>query len=61
MDLKKLHLVLQLEQPCLLSHIRILNKSVSEWEILVSMRAKPPDAWVRVKQRCEARQICAFI
>lgn len=31
---------LYLQQPCLLSHIRIYNKSVLEWEISVSLRYK---------------------
>ncbi|GAU36316.1 hypothetical protein TSUD_353610 [Trifolium subterraneum] len=33
-------ILLQLNEPCLLSHIRIYNKSVLEWEIAVGLRYK---------------------
>ncbi|XP_020528917.1 uncharacterized protein LOC18444006 [Amborella trichopoda] len=46
-------IVLELEEPCLLSHIRIHNKSVLEWEIAVGLRYKP-EAFVKVRPRCEA-------
>ncbi|CAA7403903.1 unnamed protein product [Spirodela intermedia] len=46
-------IVLELEEPCLLSHIRIYNKSVLEWEISVGLRYKP-EAFVKVRPRCEA-------
>ncbi|XWS42796.1 hypothetical protein CRYUN_Cryun16bG0045200 [Craigia yunnanensis] len=31
-------ILLELDEPCLLSHIRIYNKSVLEWEITVGLR-----------------------
>ncbi|GMP42156.1 hypothetical protein CsSME_00011983 [Camellia sinensis var. sinensis] len=40
-------------EPCLLSHIRIYNKSVLEWEIAVGLRYKP-ETFVKVRPRCEA-------
>uniref|UniRef100_A0A2P2M506 DNA-repair protein Xrcc1 N-terminal domain-containing protein n=1 Tax=Rhizophora mucronata TaxID=61149 RepID=A0A2P2M506_RHIMU len=46
-------LLLELEEPCLLSHIRIYNKSVLEWEIAVGLRYKP-ETFVKVRPRCEA-------
>ncbi|XP_077238411.1 uncharacterized protein LOC143879740 isoform X3 [Tasmannia lanceolata] len=46
-------ILLELEEPCLLSHIRIYNKSVLEWEIAVGLRYKP-EAFVKVRPRCEA-------
>ncbi|KAJ6433882.1 hypothetical protein OIU84_017564 [Salix udensis] len=46
-------ILLELDEPCLLSHIRIYNKSVLEWEIAVGLRYKP-DAFVKVRPRCEA-------
>ncbi|CAL9006108.1 unnamed protein product [Prunus brigantina] len=33
-------ILLKLNEPCLLSHIRIYNKSVLEWEISVGLRYK---------------------
>ncbi|KAL3027979.1 hypothetical protein AAZX31_03G087700 [Glycine max] len=39
--------------PCLLSHIRIYNKSVLEWEIAVGLRYKP-EIFQKVRPRCEA-------
>ncbi|KAL0308800.1 UNVERIFIED_CONTAM: hypothetical protein Sradi_5822300 [Sesamum radiatum] len=33
-------ILLELDEPCLLSHIRIYNKSVLEWEIAVGLRYK---------------------
>ncbi|PKI63452.1 hypothetical protein CRG98_016119 [Punica granatum] len=33
-------ILLELDEPCLLSHIRIYNKSVLEWEIAVGLRFK---------------------
>eukprot|EP00854_Cymbomonas_tetramitiformis_P015742 gene15742-18666_t len=45
--------VLELEESSLLSHIRIHNKSVSEWEISLGLRFKP-DSLLRVRPRCEA-------
>ncbi|CAN6487089.1 unnamed protein product [Victoria cruziana] len=46
-------ILLELEEPCLLSHIRIHNKSVLEWEITVGLRYKP-EAFMKVRPRCEA-------
>ncbi|KAG6557533.1 hypothetical protein Mapa_000807 [Marchantia paleacea] len=46
-------LVLELEESCLLSHIRIHNKSVLEWEISIGLRFKP-DTYLKVRPRCEA-------
>ncbi|KAK6243647.1 hypothetical protein QUC31_010056 [Theobroma cacao] len=46
-------ILLELDEPCLLSHIRIYNKSVLEWEIAVGLRYKP-ETFVRVRPRCEA-------
>ncbi|KAI4356168.1 hypothetical protein L6164_000211 [Bauhinia variegata] len=46
-------ILLELEEPCLLSHIRIYNKSVLEWEIFVGLRYKP-ETFVKVRPRCEA-------
>lgn len=46
-------ILLELDEPCLLSHIRIYNKSVLEWEISVGLRYKP-EAFVKVRPRCEA-------
>ncbi|KAL8155208.1 hypothetical protein AgCh_000550 [Apium graveolens] len=46
-------ILLQLDEPCLLSHIRIYNKSVLEWEISVGLRYKP-ESFVKVRPRCEA-------
>ncbi|MQM04809.1 hypothetical protein Taro_037608 [Colocasia esculenta] len=46
-------ILLELEEPCLLSHIRIYNKSVLEWEITVGLRYKP-ETFVKVRPRCEA-------
>ncbi|XP_076954574.1 uncharacterized protein LOC143629097 [Bidens hawaiensis] len=46
-------ILLQLDEPCLLSHIRIYNKSVLEWEISLGLRYKP-ETFVKVRPRCEA-------
>ncbi|KAM1229987.1 hypothetical protein ACFX2I_040199 [Malus domestica] len=46
-------ILLELNEPCLLSHIRIYNKSVLEWEISVGLRYKP-ETFVKVRPRCEA-------
>ncbi|XP_031267356.1 uncharacterized protein LOC116125781 isoform X1 [Pistacia vera] len=46
-------ILLELDEPCLLSHIRIYNKSVLEWEIAVGLRYKP-ETFVKVRSRCEA-------
>ncbi|XP_010528687.1 PREDICTED: uncharacterized protein LOC104805731 isoform X2 [Tarenaya hassleriana] len=46
-------ILLELEEPCLLSHIRIYNKSVLEWEITVGLQYKP-ESFVKVRPRCEA-------
>ncbi|XP_037492516.1 uncharacterized protein LOC105632528 isoform X3 [Jatropha curcas] len=46
-------ILLELDEPCLLSHIRIYNKSVLEWEISVGLRFKP-ETFVKVRPRCEA-------
>ncbi|KAL5560831.1 hypothetical protein UlMin_037042 [Ulmus minor] len=46
-------ILLELKEPCLLSHLRIHNKSVLEWEISVGLRYKP-EAFVKVRPRCEA-------
>ncbi|KAL1802510.1 hypothetical protein ACET3Z_031157 [Daucus carota] len=46
-------ILLELDEPCLLSHIRIYNKSVLEWEISVGLRYKP-EAFVKARPRCEA-------
>ncbi|RLN42521.1 uncharacterized protein C2845_PM01G48400 [Panicum miliaceum] len=42
-----------LQEPCLLSHVRIYNKSVLEWELTAGLRYKP-EAFVKVRPRCEA-------
>ncbi|XP_006662117.2 uncharacterized protein LOC102704180 [Oryza brachyantha] len=47
-------ILLELNEPCLLSHIRIYNKSVLEWEITAGLRYNKPDAFVKVRPRCEA-------
>ncbi|KAF5451858.1 hypothetical protein F2P56_026920 [Juglans regia] len=46
-------ILLELDEPCLLSHVRIYNKSVLEWEIAVGLRYKP-ETFVKVRPRCEA-------
>lgn len=46
-------ILLELDEPCLLSHIRIYNKSVLEWEIAVGLRYKP-ETFIKVRPRCEA-------
>ncbi|XP_020093990.1 uncharacterized protein LOC109714019 isoform X4 [Ananas comosus] len=46
-------ILLELDEACLLSQIRIYNKSVLEWEITVGLRYKP-EAFVKVRPRCEA-------
>ncbi|KAI8545646.1 hypothetical protein RHMOL_Rhmol07G0055900 [Rhododendron molle] len=46
-------ILLELDEPCLLSHIRIYNKSVLEWEIAAGLRYKP-ETFVKVRPRCEA-------
>ncbi|KAJ3681587.1 hypothetical protein LUZ60_014160 [Juncus effusus] len=46
-------ILLELDEPCLLSHIRIYNKSVLEWEITAGLKYKP-EAFVKVRTRCEA-------
>ncbi|XP_073139254.1 uncharacterized protein [Henckelia pumila] len=46
-------ILLELDVPCLLSHIRIYNKSVLEWEISVGLSYKP-ETFVKVRPRCEA-------
>ncbi|KAA8520331.1 hypothetical protein F0562_014587 [Nyssa sinensis] len=46
-------ILLELDEPCLLSNIRIYNKSVLEWEIAVGLRYKP-ETFVKVRPRCEA-------
>ncbi|KAL6515007.1 hypothetical protein OROGR_020586 [Orobanche gracilis] len=46
-------ILLELDEPCLLSHIRIYNKSVLEWEISAGLRYKP-ETFVKVCPRCEA-------
>lgn len=46
-------ILLELDEPCLLSHVRIYNKSVLEWEISVGLRYKP-ETFVKVRPRCEA-------
>ncbi|XP_020698245.1 uncharacterized protein LOC110110923 isoform X2 [Dendrobium catenatum] len=46
-------ILLELEESCLLSNVRIYNKSVLEWEITVGLRYKP-EAFVKVRPRCEA-------
>ncbi|CAM8904619.1 unnamed protein product [Rhodiola kirilowii] len=46
-------ILLELQEPCLLSHIRIYNKSVLEWEISAGLRYKP-ETFVKVRPRCEA-------
>ncbi|CAI9262315.1 unnamed protein product [Lactuca saligna] len=46
-------ILLELDEPCLLSHIRIYNKSVLEWEISVGLRYKP-ETFIKVRPRCEA-------
>lgn len=46
-------ILLELDEPCLLSHIRIYNKSVLEWEISVGLRYKP-ETFIKARPRCEA-------
>ncbi|XP_039832915.1 uncharacterized protein LOC120693528 isoform X2 [Panicum virgatum] len=46
-------ILLELQEPCLLSHVRIYNKSVLEWELTAGLRYKP-DAFIKVRPRCEA-------
>ncbi|CAA0842510.1 Unknown protein [Striga hermonthica] len=46
-------ILLELDEPCLLSHVRIYNKSVLEWEISAGLRYKP-ETFVKVRSRCEA-------
>ncbi|XP_059649038.1 uncharacterized protein LOC132294992 isoform X2 [Cornus florida] len=46
-------ILLELDEPCLLSHVTIYNKSVLEWEISVGLRYKP-ETFVKVRPRCEA-------
>ncbi|KAG6518686.1 hypothetical protein ZIOFF_022166 [Zingiber officinale] len=46
-------ILLELDEACLLSQIRIYNKSVLEWEITVGLRFKP-DTFLKVRPRCEA-------
>ncbi|CAL5195355.1 unnamed protein product [Lathyrus oleraceus] len=46
-------ILLELNEPCLLSHIRVYNKSVLEWEIAVGLRYKP-ETFQKVRPRCDA-------
>nr|XP_043623624.1 uncharacterized protein LOC122595343 [Erigeron canadensis] len=46
-------ILLELDEPCLLSQIRIYNKSVLEWEISVGLRYKP-ETFSKSRPRCEA-------
>ncbi|CAH9147865.1 unnamed protein product [Cuscuta epithymum] len=46
-------ILLELDEPCLLSHLRIYNKSVLEWEISAGLRYKP-ETFMKVRPRCEA-------
>ncbi|XP_027083960.1 uncharacterized protein [Coffea arabica] len=46
-------ILLELDEPCLLSHVRMYNKSVLEWEISVGLRYKP-ETFLKVRPRCEA-------
>ncbi|KAE8821333.1 hypothetical protein D1007_00724 [Hordeum vulgare] len=46
-------ILLELNEPCLVSHIRIYNKSVLEWEVTAGLRYKP-EAFVKVRPRGEA-------
>ncbi|KAM7273540.1 hypothetical protein ACFE04_028204 [Oxalis oulophora] len=46
-------ILLELDEPCLLSHLRIYNKSVLEWEISAGLRFKP-ETFVKLRTRCEA-------
>ncbi|CAN4126089.1 unnamed protein product [Withania somnifera] len=46
-------ILLELDEPCLLSHIRMYNKSVLEWEISAGLRYKP-ETFPKVRPRCEA-------
>lgn len=46
-------LLLELDEPCLLSHIRIHNKSVLEWEIAAGLQYKP-ETFIKIRPRCEA-------
>ncbi|EMS63452.1 hypothetical protein TRIUR3_14083 [Triticum urartu] len=46
-------ILLELNEPCLVSHIRIYNKSVLEWEVTGGLRYKP-EAFVKVRPRGEA-------
>ncbi|KAJ0989796.1 hypothetical protein J5N97_008152 [Dioscorea zingiberensis] len=46
-------ILLELDEACLLSHIRIYNKSVLEWEITAGLRYKP-ESFIKVRPRCES-------
>ncbi|KAM0832697.1 hypothetical protein ACQ4PT_064731 [Festuca glaucescens] len=46
-------ILLELNEPCLVSHIRVYNKSVLEWEVTAGLRFKP-EAFVKVRPRGEA-------
>ncbi|KAJ8565703.1 hypothetical protein K7X08_008279 [Anisodus acutangulus] len=46
-------ILLELDEPCLLSHIRIYNKSLLEWEISAGLRYKP-ETFPKVRPHCEA-------
>ncbi|KAM0934044.1 putative Galactose-binding-like domain superfamily [Dioscorea sansibarensis] len=46
-------ILLELDEPCLLSQIRIYNKSVLEWEITAGLRYKP-ESFIKVRPRCES-------
>ncbi|KAM0859799.1 hypothetical protein ACQ4PT_046932 [Festuca glaucescens] len=46
-------ILLELDEPCLVSHIRVYNKSVLEWEVTAGLRFKP-EAFVKVRPRGEA-------
>ncbi|KAI6703019.1 hypothetical protein NL676_012155 [Syzygium grande] len=46
-------ILLELDEPCLLSHVRIYNKSVLEWEIAAGLRYKP-ETFAKVRPRSEA-------
>ncbi|KAK4372266.1 hypothetical protein RND71_007650 [Anisodus tanguticus] len=46
-------ILLELDEPWLLSHIRIYNKSVLEWEISAGLRYKP-ETFPKVRSHCEA-------
>ncbi|RZC02614.1 hypothetical protein D0Y65_017645 [Glycine soja] len=50
-------ILLELDEPCLLSHIRIYNKSVLEWEIVVGLRYKIQEELNKMEADTADRQL----